>query len=258
MQQRTGLGSAEIARAYTVVREVFGLRTIWGQIEALDNKVSAALQNKMLRETGRTVERMTEWFLRNESHPIDIKGSIDTYASGVRTLQENFGDILSKRARADINARIERFGQEGGAPKDLVHSIAQLKVLSSACDVVRLAAGTDHPVKDVGKTYSSVGARFGLDWLRSAANRIPSDNQWHRMALGAIIDDLWGLQGDLAARILTGKKAGEGAITDWISRRREAVDRIDGLLLELDRLPQLDLAMLAVVTRELRTLTVKG
>ncbi len=258
MQQRTGMGADEIARAYTVVREVFDLRAIWGQIEALDNKVTAGLQNKMLRETGRTVERMTEWFLRNEKHPIDIKGSIDTYETGVRALQENFADILSERAQQDIHTRIERFGEEEAAPKKLVTAIAQLKVLSSACDVVRLAAAAGHPVKDVGRTYSSVGARFGLDWLRSAANRIPSDNQWHRMALGAIIDDLWGLQGDLAARILQGKESGDTAIESWIAGRKEAVERIDGLLAELDRLPQLDLAMLAVVTRELRTLTVNG
>ncbi|MBP5857975.1 NAD-glutamate dehydrogenase [Marivibrio halodurans] len=258
MQQRTGRGSAEIARAYTVVREVFGLRDIWARIEGLDNKISASLQNKMLRETGRTVERMTEWFLRNEKPPIDIKGAIDTYETGVRTLQEHFGAILSTRAKQDIDARIERFGQEGAAPRDLVTAIAQLKVLSSACDVVKLAAGGSHPVKAVGQTYSAVGARFGLDWLRSAANRIPSDNQWHRMALGAIIDDLWGLQGDLAARILQGAETGEAAIAAWVEGRHESVERIDGLLAELDRLPQLDLAMLAVVTRELRTLTVNG
>ncbi|MCR9221813.1 MAG: NAD-glutamate dehydrogenase [Alphaproteobacteria bacterium] len=258
MQQRTGRGPAEIARAYTVVREVFELRRLWADIEALDTKVTAQMQIKMLREAGRTVERMTEWFLRTEAHPIDVKGAIDAFKPGVATLQESFGEILSEHARRDIEARIERFGQEEAAPRALVVAIAQLKVLSSACDVVRLAAGGSHPVKEVGRTYSCVGARFRLDWLRSQANRIPADTHWHRMALGAIIDDLWGLQGELTARILTGDAVGETAIADWVAARTEAVERVDALLGELERLPQLDLAMLAVVTRELRTLTANG
>ena len=170
------------------------------------------------------------------------------------TIQE----ILSDRAKQDIEARKARFGQEEGVSAELARSIAQLKVLSSACDVVRIASTGEHPVKEVGRTYSGVGARFGLDWLRSSANRIPSDNQWHRMALGAIIDDLWSLQSDLTGRILAGDSAGAAAIEAWVDGRAEQVERIDALLSELDRLPQLDLAMLAVVTRELRTLTASG
>ncbi|MEQ8604891.1 MAG: NAD-glutamate dehydrogenase [Marivibrio sp.] len=258
MQQRTGQGAAAIARAYTVVRDVFDLRPLWREIEALDTKVTAALQNKMLRETGRTVERMTEWFLRNEARPIDIQGAIAAYKAGVKTLQENFEEILSDRAKQDIEMRKARFGQEDAVSDSLARSVAQLKVLSSACDVVRIAAAGEHPVKEVGRTYSGVGERFGLDWLRSSANRIPSDNQWHRMALGAIIDDLWSLQGDLTGRILAGAETGSAAIDGWVAERAEQVERIDALLSELDRLPQLDLAMLAVVTRELRTLTAAG
>ena len=257
MQQRTGMNPAEIARAYTVTREVFGLRAIWEQIEALDNKASSRLQIRMLRETGRTIERMTEWFLRNENHPIDITACIETYKNGVTTLRDNLDDILSDLALADVRDRVERFA-DASVPEALTTAIAQLKPLSSACDVVRLADGAGHPVKEVGRTYSAVGTRFGLDWLRSAANRIPSDNQWHRMALAAIIDDLWSLQGDLAARILAGDKTGDEAIAAWVKRRGELVDRVDTLLGELDGVPQLDLAMLAVVTRELRNLTVGG
>ena len=59
MQNRTGMTTPEIARAYTIVREAFGLRDLWEAIEALDNKVPAEAQINMLRETGRTLERMT-------------------------------------------------------------------------------------------------------------------------------------------------------------------------------------------------------
>jgi glutamate dehydrogenase len=253
MRQRTGMDAAEIARAYTVVREVFSLREIWNAIEALDNKVPAKMQIRMLRETERTIERMTEWFLRNGEHPIEMGAAIETYQPGVATLKDNLDSVLSRFAQQDVALRLDRFSAEG-IPEDLTRAVAHLKVLSSACDVVRIASQADAPVVEVGRIYSNVGDRFGLDWLRSAANRIPSDNQWHRLALGAIIDDLWGLQSEIAARVLAREGAGPDSVAGWSARRAETVERLDGLLGELHALPQLDLAMLAVLNRELRNL----
>lgn len=253
MKQKTGISTSEIARAFTITREVFQLRPVWSQIEALDNIASSEAQTLMLQETGRTINRMTEWFLRNEGHPLDIAKNIETYQSGVEVIKDNLGSILGHLALGNLEKRTKRFMQDG-VPQGLANSVGQLKVLSSACDVVRLAQAADMPVLDVGITYTSVGTRFGLDWLRSAANRIPADSQWYRMALGAIIDDLWGLQSDLTGRVLADKKPSQKAIDAWIAKRKDTVDRVDQLLGELGNLPQLDLAMLAVVGRELRNL----
>src|SRR3546814_12902672 len=46
MHERTGAVPSDIARAYTIVRDVFGLTALWDGIEALDNRVSAALQDR--------------------------------------------------------------------------------------------------------------------------------------------------------------------------------------------------------------------
>ena len=253
MKQKTGMSSSEIARAYTITREVFQLRPLWSQIEALDNIASSDSQTLMLQETGRTINRMTEWFLRNEAHPLNIAKNIETYQSGVEVLKDNLNSILGHLAIGNLEKRTKRFVQDG-VPQDLANAVGQLKILSSAVDVVRLAQTANMPVLDVGITYTTVGTRFGLDWLRSSANRITADSQWYRMALGATIDDLWGLQSELAGRMLADNKSGQKAIDEWISSRQDTVDRVDQLLGELGNLPQLDLAMLAVVSRELRNL----
>lgn len=253
MKLRTGISAPEIARAYTIVREVFELRAIWQRIEELDNVATSAAQTGMLHETSRTVERMTEWFLRNEAHPLDISRNIETYKSGVQTLGADLETVLGHVAIDAMRQRAERFKSEG-VPGDLAHAVGQLKVLSSACDVVRLASPASLPVQDTAIVYSRIGTRFGLDWLRSSANRIPADTQWYRLALSAMIDDLWGLQSEITARVLADGKAEVSAIEKWAGTRTEAVERVDMLLGELEQLPQLDLAMLAVVGRELRNL----
>src|SRR6202034_1791019 len=42
-QEDTGAAPAAIARAYTIAREIFAARYIWTQIEALDNRIPAAV-----------------------------------------------------------------------------------------------------------------------------------------------------------------------------------------------------------------------
>ena len=72
VREKTGMVPDEIAKAYTIARELFEMNDIWAQIEALDNKVPALVQSKMLVECGRLIERETVWFLRESSHPLMI------------------------------------------------------------------------------------------------------------------------------------------------------------------------------------------
>jgi glutamate dehydrogenase len=44
MQQDTGARASDIARAYAVAREVFGMRTFWADVEALDHDIAAESQ----------------------------------------------------------------------------------------------------------------------------------------------------------------------------------------------------------------------
>ena len=52
-QDDTGADPAAIARAYSIAREVFAARNIWAQIEALDNKIPAAVQYTAMFQTTR-------------------------------------------------------------------------------------------------------------------------------------------------------------------------------------------------------------
>ena len=42
------------------------------------------------------------------------------------------------------------------------------------------------------------GSWGGFDWLRRAAERLPRDTAWDKLAVTAVIDDLFGHQGQNA------------------------------------------------------------
>src|SRR6185295_6409507 len=51
-QEETGANPAAISRAYTIAREIFSMRSLWADIESLDNTVDAGVQYAMLYQTG--------------------------------------------------------------------------------------------------------------------------------------------------------------------------------------------------------------
>src|SRR5205814_1113621 len=82
LHEETGAAASDIARAYTVAREVFQMRPQWAEIEALDNLVEADTQRAMLLEGRRLVERGARWFLRNRRRPLPIAETVEYFAPG--------------------------------------------------------------------------------------------------------------------------------------------------------------------------------
>jgi len=255
VREGTGMGAADIARAYLAARGAFGLSKLWQQIEALDAKVPAALQGAMLLECGRTVERGTAWFLRNEPQPLDIAAVVATYGAGVEALVAAKG-LIAETERAEIEQRIASYGEKG-VPKALAQRMAIMHLLPPSLDIVRISRTTGVAVEQVGRTYFAVGARFGLDWLRQAAAALPSENHWDKQAVVAVTDDFYGHQRELTTRILgaAAKSNGADPIEAWTTARGAAVQRAESLVADLRQSGGAGLAMLAVANRQLRSLT---
>jgi glutamate dehydrogenase len=254
-KEKTGMPAEDIARAYMVSREIFGIPDLVQQIEELDNKTPAAVQSAMLIECGRLVERETVWFLREAARPLDIRGEIEAFGGGVKDLIEGLEELLSPADRETVNQRATGFIEQG-VPEATAYRIASLGLLAPACDIVRIARNVGQAAQEVAKAYFDIGARFGFDWLRRAAGHLPTDTAWDKLAVTAIIDDLFGHQAQLTQRVLevAGTSAAEDVIEDWAESRRPLVARTEQLLAELQSTGTPDFAMLAVANRQLKTM----
>jgi glutamate dehydrogenase len=121
---------------------------------------------------------------------------------------------------------------------------------------VRIAKTAKIPVEQAGEAYFTIGARFGFDWLRRAAGHLPTDTAWDKLAVTAIIDDLFGHQGELTSRVLSTSENGPSPemIEDWSQARRPLIARAEQLISELRASGNPDFAMLAVANRQLKSL----
>ncbi len=255
-REKTGMSAADVARAYAISREILAMRDLFAAIERLDNMVPAAVQAAMLTECGRLIERTTVWFLRLGAHPLNIEAEAQAYGAGVGQLAANLPELLAETDRQYLEERVADYVRQG-VPDDVARRVAGLALLVPACDIVRIAGGAALPVLEVGRAYFAIGARFGFDWLRRAAGHLPSDNAWDKLAVTAIVDDLYGHQSELTARVVNGitePGAADGMIDRWAEARRPLVARTEQLLTELQTTGTPDLAMLAVANRQLRSM----
>jgi glutamate dehydrogenase len=82
----TGASIEAIARCYAAARDLFGMRDLWNEIEALDNKVATAVQTGMVLATAEFLRRMILWFLYNVEQPLKIDTTVTAFGAGVAVL----------------------------------------------------------------------------------------------------------------------------------------------------------------------------
>ena len=255
IREKTGLAASVIARAFIATRDLLALPELWREIEALDNKVAAELQSAMLLSLGRATEQLTSWLLRTQGSMSEIAPCVERYRSGCRLLAQALPELLTEHRRQEVVEEAGRLVAEG-VPQELAGKVALLPHLAAAADVVHLANEGGREAEEVARCYFDLGTRFGFDWMRDAAAQLSRDMAWDRLAITALIDDLYESQAKAAAGVLA--SSGQGSLAQgmekWLEPRRISAARSEQLLAELQGMSP-NLAMLMVANRQLKTLT---
>ncbi|MBM4091556.1 MAG: NAD-glutamate dehydrogenase [Planctomycetes bacterium] len=255
LMAKSGKKACDIARGYAITRRIFDMRGLWSQIDALDNRVPTSLQATMHYETGRLIEHVTTWFLRHGTQPLNIATNIEHYEAGIRRTVESLDLMLSDSDREYVNDRAVQFIQEG-APAPLARLVAKLRLLVSACDIVRISRETGSDVLRAGKAYFAVGDRLDIDWFRRQTANLPINSHWDSHAIAAIVDDLYSHQYALTRRLLR-EACQEDDLSQIVARccagQHTAAATVQ-LIQEIRQSGVKDLAMLAVANRQLSTL----
>jgi glutamate dehydrogenase len=254
MCDETGKPPADIARAFIIMRDAFDLRTIWSEIEALDNKLPASVQIDMLLSVARLLERAILWLLRSTYEKLDIAAYVAEFRPRIAAIQGNLEKILPSSMLANVRVREAELTVDG-IPEDLARRVASLDVMTSAMDIVRIArTDASHGIEDVAQVYFGVGARLSLDRLRAATATITADTPWQKTALATLVDDLFNYQSTVASRAISETNGAPNPVEAWLAARPRVVERVDQTMNELRASPAVDLAMLTVAARQLRAL----
>ena len=201
MQEDTGESAAQIAKAYSVSREVLDARSFWSAIDDLDLKVPESAQVEALTALWHLQRNMTRWLLNRPGDILVITSMVERYAKPLQALRQALPKILPASSRALLKED-QAAWQQTGFPAELALSMACVPYLTYALDIVEVALERDLPVADVGLVYFALSDALHTTWLMSCVEKLPVDGRWHAQARGVLRDELQSQQRALVGTVL--------------------------------------------------------
>ncbi|MDP9397566.1 MAG: NAD-glutamate dehydrogenase [Actinomycetota bacterium] len=260
--EETGAGPAEIARAYTVAREVFDFERYWAEIEALDTKVPTRAQSALYLEGRRLLDRSTRWLLQRRRTALDVQGEIARFQPVIRELAPRLPELLRGEERERLRRRASEL-EELGVPAELGLRAAALLDSFSLLDITEIAGlevgvAAVRPAEEVAGVYFALSERFQVDRLLTRITGLPRGDRWQSLARSALRFDLYAALAGLAEDVLVEApldvQGVEAQVAAWEQRNAEGLARARSTLEEVHAGEHADLATLSVALRVIRTL----
>jgi glutamate dehydrogenase len=245
-------GPEDVARAYILARDSFALTELWDGIDALDNKVHAATQTRMLLTLHAGLVRVMDRVLDNGGQLAKLSAAIAVNRKGLAQM----GEWLTQHASAPDAAahRLEMDWRAEGVSAPLAKRAAMFPVMVSAFGLTALAAQSKARIGDLAEIFFGLERRLDLGWLSKLAAQTAGQTPWQREAAAAALDDLGANHRRLTAQLAakTGKARDVG---EWAANHGPALDRYDAMLTEWHAAGTVDLAMLLLANERLSGLS---
>jgi glutamate dehydrogenase len=254
--EETAGDPAQITRAYTVVREVFGLQALWDAIESLDNAVPTAAQHAGYQEIRRLVDRATRWFVDVRFPIADIAAEIERYRPVISALSADTTDLLCGAERQVLFDDTEKLVGLG-LPRDLSLRISSLLSAFQLLDVVEIATATGHDPAEVARLHFALSEKFKVDEMLTCITKLPRDDRWSTLARAAVRHDVYAALAAITTAVLRSTEDGLSAqerIAAWKQANPERVERARATIQAALEREIVDLATLSVALRVMRSL----
>jgi glutamate dehydrogenase len=256
-QQDTGADAATVARAYTIAREAFDVRDLWQSIERLDNRIATATQYAMTQDTIALIRQVSYWLIQRHRGALGIEAQVGRLRPGIRELTAALPQGLHGLEREAFDRRAGALAA-AGVPANLARHVAACTALTSAPDIVELAAQHRLSVAAAARTYFGVGAEFGLDWLRDRIEELTILGHWQAVARNSLRESLYDAHRGLTHRVLgeTRERDPDRAVQAWRDRHAAEAEHARGIIDDLRAQPGVaDFASLSVALQAMRRLS---
>ncbi|KAF0230627.1 MAG: hypothetical protein FD175_1387 [Beijerinckiaceae bacterium] len=221
---RTGRAIPDVARAYALARDVFGILDINLAIDALDTKISGAAQLSLyLAAQTHSTERML-WFLRNIEFSSGLEALVKRFRKGVSEIEKRRDSLLSPASKAHREAAIAQLVAEK-VPAALAARIVDIPISASALDATLIAERAKIDVIAAATTIFALQDRFDLSGIRADAQAIRASDPYERLALDRALAATDEAMRKIATEVVARNGAGEKGVTAWATAKGESLER---------------------------------
>jgi len=250
MHEDTGATPGEVARAYTIAREVFRAREFWSSLEALDNKVASELQTAAMLAMWRLLRQASRWMLNLHGRKLDIRAMVERLAPGLVEVQKGIRQSMSAEELESLQRQMQPY-LDGGFPVKLAERTAMLDRMFPALDVVETAARRRSDVERIAQVFFGLGDALELKWLRRQVEALDVVGQWHAMSRANLRDELFTQHNRLVERVLQADGRKRDPVGAWIADNADRVGLVQKMLRDMRNLAEMDYPTIAVAVRSL-------
>ncbi|MCQ4118209.1 NAD-glutamate dehydrogenase domain-containing protein [Rhodococcus tibetensis] len=232
LEERVGVGTADITSAYAVVRQVFDIDRLWHEVLALRG---ASHRTRLTLHVGiqDLIEHTTSWLLRHRTAGSDARALIERFAGPVRELATALPRLT-------------------GAP---AQDLSTLRILAQGFALEDTARTLGSPITQVAETYREFGRVVGLDWLSERFSVGETGTAfWETMAAAVLVDNLqehWHALIGSVLRDASPDTSAADAVAAWLDRHTTAAERLSQMLGELRSRDRVDNSSICVIVAEL-------
>lgn len=252
MREATGEQDVAIAKAYVTSRDLFDVQSRWADIEALDYKIDASVQQEMFLEIIRLVRRSTRWLLREQRSALDPAAELARFSESAQYIANYAGSLIKGEQKAAWIKRVAYFVNKG-VDESLAEFIASARYCFTAFEIAQIADNTGVDVEVAANIYFELGETLNLNWFADQILQMSVENYWQAMARESFRDEIESHQAALAENLLmhADHEVDENTIAEWLGQYQTYIDRWETMTTELRCAIELDIAMFPVAIREL-------
>ncbi|MBB4186706.1 glutamate dehydrogenase [Sinorhizobium terangae] len=237
----TGFLSSDVVKAAVLALDGFDLQRIYAEIDALDNKISGAVQNALYQEVGHIFTLVTERALRTRAASGPVSDAVSRLRDGLQKLRGTMRAAISEEARLKAAAFIE-----SGVPAKLAEEIAELSLMTLVPEIMQIATETKETLSRTAQSYFTVTENLGINRLLAAADRVPATEQFEAMALSRAVTDIGVARRDITIAALVEQKGERNPVLAWHESDRQRVSRVGDQLKLLTEKGETTLAKITV------------
>ncbi|MFL4476208.1 NAD-glutamate dehydrogenase [Paeniglutamicibacter sp. MACA_103] len=256
--EETEASPAAVARAFVVLRQVFGVDSIMADLAALPP--SCPVQNRcaVAEEMRRLLDRGIRWYVTRYGRGEAITDAIERLKPRIDPL---WTDLTRYLGDPDMDILDNRLADRlAGIPADLARRAPTFLAGFGLLDLAVISEQIREPVHSIAQVYFAIYARIGVIPLLLMITDLPRRNRWESLARAALRDDVYAAVADMTVAVMqsTGTSGGHGAdplerIAAWERLHEEQMARITETLEQLSKPGQADIASLSVVLKQLRS-----
>lgn len=256
IQGESGTSVGGVCRALAAAIELLDMRSLWQKVEALDGKVSAAIQRSLMDDIARLARRTCRWILKNQLQALDVEAFVAKYKVAVQKVIKLSPEYFDNQTKQAKRQKISYYHRKG-VPKAFAEKVVDLTFLSAVMDIVEHSQASKIELEQFVEGFFACNQVMCLGWLRSTLEQYRDNGDYWVTLLGSGLRD--SLDFDQSRMVMgifnASQKQGQGKsiktlINDWQMGFHPLIEKWLDMLRDVQA-SDYDLIQLSVMIRNL-------